>query len=151
VRGSIATAGLASETIRRGGRMYQDLVEAVFDTATEPVEGTANVFSGAAETLRATDYADACPIAVVALEVANTDDILRQATADVFDNWIQAGTARFTNAGISPGRARELAILLIAALEGAFILDRAMRNTEALEVTAAAAAAAVEHAIAARP
>jgi len=30
------------------------------------------------------DYADACPIATVALEVASTSEPLREATADVF-------------------------------------------------------------------
>ena len=64
---------------------------------------------GAAETLEETGYADACPIATVALEVASTNEPLRKATADVFDSWIAAGSEWFAAAGIPQGRARELA------------------------------------------
>ena len=93
------------------------------------------VFDGAAETVRTTDYQDACPIAVIALEVASTNERLRLATADVFESWIVSGTAWFAAAGFRKRRARELAIGLIAALEGAFVLvqgdarhDRARRS-----------------------
>jgi AcrR family transcriptional regulator len=141
---------LTAEVIQRAGRMYQELVEAVFDTATNPVDGTANVFIGAAEALPETDYADACPIATIALEVANSDDALRQATAEVFESWIQAATTRFVDAGIAPQAGRDLAVLLIAALEGALVLDRAMRSTEALQVTGSAVAAAVQATLAQR-
>ena len=53
----------------------------------------ADFFDGAAETLRETGYADACPIATVALEVASTNETLRQATADVFESWIKSATS----------------------------------------------------------
>jgi AcrR family transcriptional regulator len=138
---------LTDEVIQRAGRMYQELVEALFDTATNPVEGTANVFTGAAEALPETDYADACPIATIALEVANSDDALRQATAEVFESWIQAATTRFVDAGVAPQAARDLAILVIAALEGSLVLDRAMRSTEALQVTGSAVASTVQAAL----
>ena len=52
------------------------------------------MFTGAARTLVETDFADACPIATVALEVASTNDTLRRATSDVFDGWINAATDR---------------------------------------------------------
>jgi hypothetical protein len=129
--------------------MYRELGESVFDAAPDPVAGTHDFFAGAAETLRETDYADACPIATVALEVASTNEPLRKATAEVFESWIDAAVDRFARAGISRKRARELAISQIAALEGAFILSRAMRTTEPLEIAGAAATAAIREALAA--
>ena len=63
-------------------------------------------FDGAAQTLVDTDYADACPIATVALEVASTNETLRVATADVFESWIAAGTERGVEAGLARGAAR---------------------------------------------
>jgi len=119
------------------------------DAAPDIVTGVRDVFTGAAEVLRQTGYADACPIATVALEVASTNEPLRQATADVFENWIASGTERFAHAGIPRGKARELAIVLIAALEGAFVLSRAMRSTEPLQVAGAATTTAVQAALAA--
>ena len=85
----------------------------------------------------------------VALEVASTNDPLREATADVFEKWFGAATAYFAQAGIPTPRARELAIEMLCAMEGAFVFCRAMRSTEALEVAGAATAAAVREALAA--
>src|SRR5881394_475182 len=79
---------LAVETLRAAGAAYQSLVEAVIDGAPDSRGGVRACFEGAAETLRATDYADACPIATVALEVASTDEALRQVTAEIFDAWL---------------------------------------------------------------
>jgi AcrR family transcriptional regulator len=138
---------LTAQAIRSSGRIFQELVEAVFDAAPDVLSGVRDCFSGAAETLRRTNYADACPIATVALEVASTNELLRQATAEVFDSWIEAATERFLAAGIPAASARELAITTITSLEGAFILSRAMRNTEPLAVAGATVAGAVEAAL----
>src|SRR5437660_5572021 len=138
---------LGEEVVRRSGQMYRELVEAVFDAAPDVVTGTSDVFAGAAVTLRETDYADACPIETVALEVASTNEPLRQATAGVFESWIEGATERFRAAGIGDRTARELSMSLIALLEGAFVLCRATRTTEALEAAGKTAAAAVEAAL----
>jgi AcrR family transcriptional regulator len=134
---------LGDETIRRAGEMYGELVAAVFDAAPDAVTGTSDVFTGAAEVLRETDYLDPCPVATVALEVASANDRLRQATADVFESWIDGATERYAAAGIAEARAREIGIALIGALEGAFVLSRALRSTEPLEIADRAVTALV--------
>jgi AcrR family transcriptional regulator len=144
---------LGSEVVRVAGARYQELVESVFDGAPDIAQGVRECFAGAAETLRATDYADACPIATVALEVASVNEPLRAATAEVFTAWIDACTKRFRAAGMRPTRARELAIATINLLEGAFVLSRSLRSTEPLAASGTMAVAAVEaelHASAAR-
>ena len=133
--------------IRTSGLFFQQLVESVFDAAPDVLSGVHDCFDGAAETLRQTSYADACPIATVALEVASTNEPLRLATAEVFEGWISSGTERFAAAGLPEAVARELAIGMIAGLEGAFVLSRATRTTEPLEVAGAHAAAAVKAAL----
>ncbi len=138
---------LAREIIHSSGQTYQQLVEFVFDASPDILTGVRNCFAGAAETLRQTDYADACPIATVALEVASTNEPLRKATAEVFESWIESGTERFTAAGIAEKPARELAIALIGALEGAFLLSRAARSTEPMDIAGATTAAAVRSAL----
>ena len=125
---------LAAEAIYRSGAMYQHLVESVLDAAPDLVAGIGDCFAGAAQTLRATDFADACPIATVALEVASTDEVLRQATAEVFAGWIAALTRRIASAGVDPAAAAQLATSTIALLEGAFVLSRALRSTEPMKV-----------------
>src|SRR5256714_783904 len=140
---------LGEEVIRWSGGLYLQLFATIAMQAPDPVRAIGDFFAGAAETLRETDYADACPIATVALEVASTNDPLREATADVFEKWFGAATAYFAQAGIPTARARELAIEMLCAMEGAFVFCRAMRRTEALEVAGAATASAVREALAA--
>jgi AcrR family transcriptional regulator len=138
---------LGAEVVRQAGHFYFLLFEAIFEAAPDIVTATSDFFAGAAQTLRDTDYADACPIATVALEVASTNETLRTATADVFESWIDAATERSIEAGVSPKKARELAISFLAALEGAFVLSRALRSTEPLEIAGAHATAALRSAL----
>jgi len=125
---------LGAEAIRRSGSLYELLIPAIFDPAPDLVSAVRAFFAGAADHLRETDYADACPIATVALEVSSSSEPMREACADVFDGWIAAGLPRFTAAGLDEDIARDLVVAMIAALEGAFVLARATRSTEALEV-----------------
>lgn len=137
---------LGDAVIRRSGQMYFELVTAVFDAEPDPVRGTLAVFNGAGAVLEATDYLDACPIATVALEVASTSEPLRVATADVFTSWTAGVQDRFVSAGVDRRRSRDLAMLLIMSLEGAFILARATRSTEPLRIAGEAVASAVREA-----
>lgn len=138
---------LGAEVIRSSGAMYEELIMTILEAAPDIVTGIRDCFSGAAEVLKATDYADACPIETVALEVSSTNETLRRACADVFESWIAAGTSHHAGAGISKKKARELTVLFIAALEGAFVLCRAQQSVEALEVAGEAVAAAVRSAL----
>src|SRR3954469_7828203 len=92
---------LGAEVIKWSGALYAQLIDVFFEPATDVGSGVESFFAGAAETLRDTDYADACPIATVALEVASTNDTLRQATAEVFESWITTATDRFVISGIT--------------------------------------------------
>ena len=89
----------------------------------------AAAFEGAADTLRTTDYADACPIATVALEVASSNEPLRIVTAEIFEGWLQGLDAFFGSSGVPEPRQRELSTLFLAALEGGFLLSRAAKDT----------------------
>jgi AcrR family transcriptional regulator len=140
-------AELGAETIRRSGALYGLLLGEFIGPEVELVEGIEAFFAGAAETLIETDYADACPIATVALEISSTDEDLRAACADVFNAWIEGGIHRFALAGIEPDDARPLVLQMLAGLEGAFVLSRALRSTEPVEQAGKAAAAAVREAL----
>ena len=93
---------LAAETIRSSGQLYIQLFATIAMQAPDVTTAVGDFFAGAAETLKETDYADACPIATVALEVASTSEPLREATAEVFDSWIAGATEYFAAAGIAP-------------------------------------------------
>jgi AcrR family transcriptional regulator len=138
---------LGCEVIRTSGRLYTKLFAAIALEAPDVLTAVGDFFSGAAETLRETHYADACPIATVALEVASTNEPLREATAEVFTEWIDGATEYFAFAGIPRERSRELAFAMLCLLEGAFVFSRAQRSTESLQVAGATAVEAVRQAL----
>jgi AcrR family transcriptional regulator len=138
---------LGAEAIRRSGALYELLIGAVFDPAPDLPAAVRAFFAGAAEHLQETDYEDACPIATVALEVCSRSEAMRAACADVFESWIAAAVPRFTEAGLDAGISRQLVIGMISALEGAFVLARASRSTEALHVAGELVARTVQDAL----
>lgn len=138
---------LGAEAIRRSGALYELLIPAVFDPAPDLPAAVRAFFAGAAEHLVQTDYEDACPIATVALEVSSSSETMRAACAEVFESWIAAGVPRFTEAGLDAETSRQLVIGMISALEGAFVLARATRSTEALDVAGELVARSVQDAL----
>ena len=125
---------LAAEVVRTAGAMYALLLPAVFDPAPDLATGAREFFRLAGEHLEESNWLDACPIATVALEVASVNEPLREATQDVFDLWIAAGTQYLSERGLAEPVARRLTIGMICALEGAFILARAGRSLEPLQI-----------------
>lgn len=139
---------LGEEVIRWSGAIYGQLLDLFYKPGEDPVAATRNFFAAAAVTLRESDYADACPIATVALEVSSTNEPMRRACADVFNGWVDSATERLIECGLTRKRSRSLALMIVGSLEGAFVLSRALRSTEPVEVAGAAATAAVRDAIA---
>jgi AcrR family transcriptional regulator len=139
---------LGAETVRWSGALYGQLIDLFFQPGDDPVDSTIRFFNGAADNLRDTDYIDACPIATVALEVASTSEVLRQATADVFESWLSTLVDRFTGLGLADAAAHDVAVALFCLLEGAFILARATRDEEHVRAAGRTAASVVAAAVA---
>ena len=123
---------LAEDVVRTAGAAYGHMVAALLNSVADPLESLANAFDRAAANLEAADYADACPIATLALEVASSNETLRVATAQVFDGWITEGTEWFARWTPDRATARWLCQSMIMLLEGAFVLSRAARSPEPL-------------------
>jgi AcrR family transcriptional regulator len=133
---------LGEEVVRTSGAAYLGLISELFqDRGTGPAETTAQAFTGAAQTLLDLDFADPCPIATIAMEVAGTNETLRLATAEVFASWTDALAGYYGSCGVAEPRATATAVL--ALLEGAFMLGRAARSTAPVLDVAPAAAAIV--------
>lgn len=141
-------AQLGEEVIRTSGGVYLGLITALMTPYEDRVAATADAFAAAAGTLAELDFADPCPIATVALEVASTNEALRQATSEVFDSWIERLAAYYAQGGMPEPVARETAGSVIALLEGAFMLGRAARSTAPVRAAGTAAAAIVRAALA---
>jgi AcrR family transcriptional regulator len=142
---------LADDVLRTGGGFFLALYEAIAGAAPDFPTAVSDFFAGAAQTLEATDFADACPIATVAGEIASTHEVLRHAAADVFESWLTAVAGDAKQAGVRPERSRPLALSVLAILEGAFLLSRSLRSTEPMEACSQSAVALVEAALTQEP
>src|SRR3954466_6413880 len=67
---------LGAEVIRWSGRMYMQLFIDIALEVPDVVEAGRRFFPDAAKDVEASGYADACPIATVALEVSSTSEPL---------------------------------------------------------------------------
>jgi TetR/AcrR family transcriptional regulator, lmrAB and yxaGH operons repressor len=134
---------LGVAVLEAGGVSYRELVESIFIPGADVVHATADFFEGAAAVVEITDFADACPIATIALEVASTNEPMRGAAAAAFESWLDVLTDRFTAAGIPQHRATDLAIEFFCAIEGAFLLSRTTRSAEPIRIVGRAATASV--------
>jgi AcrR family transcriptional regulator len=123
---------IAREALVNAGAAYALLIPSIVGAYTDLGEAIEGVFVQAAEDMATTGFANMCPVASVAAEVADTVEELRETTAAVFSSWIDGGAAYFAARGLDGSRAREVTLALIAALEGAFVLARTLRDAEPL-------------------
>lgn len=140
-------AELGAAALRHSGAGFRELVESYFPEGVDLPAAVTGFFTGAAAHLEATDYADACPIATIALETASVIEPMRVAAAEVFESWLAVLELRFREAGIPSATARDLAVELFCGIEGAFLLARATHSPVPLHTAGRAGTARVEEAL----
>lgn len=123
---------IARAALINSGLAYGLLIPSIVDNHTDLGVALGDAFQQAADDMAGTGFANMCPVASVAGEVADTVPELREACAAVFTAWIDGGAAYFEARGLAAGDAREVMLVLLGALEGAFVLARTLRNTEPL-------------------
>ena len=138
---------IGAEVLRGGGEFFLALYRSFVAAAPDIVTAVDGFFRGLAETLRETGYADACPIATVAAEVASTNDALRRASAGAFESWLDALAGDLETAGVPEGEAKRLAMAVVAILEGGILLSRVGRSTAPIEAAREVAVALVTEAV----
>jgi AcrR family transcriptional regulator len=142
---------LAIAAITESGEAYRQLFEVVAEAATDAASAVANFFDGAADVLEETDYIDPCPIGTVAREVASTNETLRQATDQVFVRWMETAASTFEAEGLPRAAAEELTTMVVATLEGGFVLARARRDAALLRIAGRQARRLIEQTMEAAP
>src|SRR5918996_2232156 len=125
-------AQLGAETVRRVGERVGAGLDALAEQG-DPVAMLRTLVTGWRQTLVENEFRAGCPIVAVAAEHHPEAPELADAAADAFARWQDPLSASLRKAGIKPARARRLAALITAGIEGAIILGRATRSTEPLE------------------
>lgn len=135
---------LGAAAIAHSGQRYLKLFDLVYArSGQDPAQSIHDFFHLSAGALEQSGFADGCPIATVALEVASTSEPLRHACDAVFTSWQQATATFLTQAGAAADRAAQLATYILAAFEGAIVLSRTARDTRPLRVSADIVAATI--------
>ena len=73
-------------------------------------------------------FSAGCPLAAAAVDTAATSEQLRQVLRRAFDGWLEPLAASLADLGVPAERSGNLAVVIIAALEGAIILARIRRD-----------------------
>jgi AcrR family transcriptional regulator len=74
------------------------------------------------------EFSAGCPLVAAAADTAATSDQLRQVLRRAFDGWLEPLSESLAELGVPQDRSDNLAVVVIAALEGAIILARIRRD-----------------------
>lgn len=125
---------IAAEALRTSGAAHGELVAMVMDAHPHLPDAVAAVFMEAATEMERSGWLNLCPVGSVAAEVADSEPVLRAVVAEVIADWETRAAAYLVTRGLDGDDARDLAVAVIAALEGAFTVCRAQRRVDALHV-----------------
>lgn len=140
---------LGVAALAHNGAAGRERIRSEFPPGADVVEAAAAAFAAAADELEATDFTDACPVALMALEVANSDEPMRMAAAEAFESWVEVLEQRCEAAGMTAERASDVAVALFCLMEGARLLALTTRSSAPLHSAGRAAADTVAAGLAA--
>ena len=86
--------------------------------------------------LEGSNFAAGCPVAAGSVEAERTPTV-RDAAGEVFTAWQEVIAHGLTDRGVPDARARSLAAMTFAGIEGAVLMARAQRSMEPVEATLA--------------
>jgi TetR/AcrR family transcriptional repressor of lmrAB and yxaGH operons len=121
---------LALAALAASSRAVEDALRIALDDDPDVSSALRHWLDGPIAALQA-DPRDGCPVAPVALESTSSSEALRAAAATAFSRWrvlIEAALARTHEEAIAARKAR----VVLAAIEGALLLDRTAQSTEHL-------------------
>jgi TetR/AcrR family transcriptional repressor of lmrAB and yxaGH operons len=124
---------LAAEAIRVAGERTAEAIRGFLGSSGDIATAIEAYAESAGTTLLATGFTEGCPVATVALEAAANSEPIRSACDDAFSAWWNLLAEGLRAAGAEPPDADELATLVLSAIEGALIISRARKDTNALE------------------
>ncbi len=127
---------LAVESVSRVGRIVLERIRHNLAAIDSPAESVERFIMNIAYNVEASGFRAGGPITTVALETAASSDRLRGECQRIYDAWQAAFADKLMSGGMAEARARRLAQVIIAAIEGGIILCRTNRSRQPLESVA---------------
>ena len=123
---------LVCEAIRLAGKLYlRDYAQAM-KAHSQVEQGLNAIIDLLKNRLLISDYTRGCPISTVSLEVANHKELIRAVCWEVYTRW-EASFSTYLEMQNIP-ESEEKAKLILDMIEGAFILSKAHKSVEHLEI-----------------
>ncbi|HME77498.1 MAG TPA: TetR/AcrR family transcriptional regulator [Mycobacterium sp.] len=123
-------AEIISEALRLAGEIISGIIEQ--PTALGSRGALRRIGKLWNRLLLESDFNAGCPVVSVAVGGSADDQHLQPAVAEIFQRWDQALVEAMIADGVDTQRARRLATMAVAAIEGAIILCRVERSTAPL-------------------
>jgi TetR/AcrR family transcriptional regulator, lmrAB and yxaGH operons repressor len=134
---------LAEHAMRWAADAVLRAIHRGFDGAPDFASGANSLASELARWFEASSYTDGCPITSIALDTTPQSKRLTGVAAEIFDGWIAAGAGHAERFGHSHEEAKSLALSLLCALEGAWVMARILRSTAPFTAASALISAAL--------
>jgi TetR/AcrR family transcriptional repressor of lmrAB and yxaGH operons len=126
---------LATEALAAEGERLRREIEAALEQV-HPADMVLGWAALAARQLKASGWAEGCPIATAALETAHVSDALAGVCNGALTSWIETFADAMVARGVAVQEARALATIVVAGMEGALLLARAGRDGAPLATVA---------------
>ena len=127
---------LGLEAVQAASRGFERSIAQTFAQAPSPAAAVERFAALMAAGLEASGFERGCLLATTALETAAASDALAAACDAGFSSWQQPIREALRSAGLSPAAARDRALLVLSALEGALLLARARRDATPVRTVA---------------
>jgi len=139
--------GLGVAAVDLAAAQFGMLIAEAADSAGGAAQAARAAIEALTSIVSRSDYRLGCPVSVVALEMGAESERLRHACASAFESWIVPTAALLEADGIDAEGARSLATVIVATIEGAVVVSRAMRSRQPLESAADVVADLIEQRI----
>lgn len=129
--------GLTAEAVEKTGRLVERRIRRGLASVDAPGEAVRRFVLTIAHHMQVSEYRAGGPLSTVAMETATSSERLNQACRAAYQSWQAAFEDKLVTSGYEVERARRLALLVMAAIEGATVLSRTYHSVEPLESMAA--------------
>lgn len=120
---------LVEVAVQRAGDTISDLMREAVDRGKDTREVLHAIVRFRKRLLVQTDFGAGCPVAAA----VETNPATTARARSAFRDWATLVSNGLVQDGFSPERARRLASMCVSSIEGAIIVSRAERNTNALD------------------
>lgn len=123
---------LTEEALHSVGKAVYERIKLNLAATSDAAAAVREFIAMIADQVESSGFRAGGPITTVAMETASTSERLRAVCREIYSGWVALFEAKFREARIQAERARALANLTIAAIEGGIILSRTAQSANAL-------------------